>query len=366
MVRNGYYFPEESWKRLTHINYETGEPEGEASICIDLGSRSAGKTVGWIFTLLKNYIKTGERFCVCSRTQKQIERGYLKKWFSKFYNIQNSKDPGTCEVLEWVKSQEVEFEKTTIKINGDILCYCVAISMSEQVKEDVDFDNCKNLIIDEAVRKNERTSFINGRETMERIWEIFITMARGDDDSLTSSNIIFISNVFEYNNYIFNDLNVFDFFKENSRFSCNNGIVINRVINKIKNEELEASTVGKIMKRSKSGSKYFASSFLNTYIDNSDFLEKIGLNFNDLIIQLYYKNNFIGIFKNGSGFHISEIEKDDRSEIITNEPGSHSEQIKYDPNNRTLENVKNKYIRRSVTFQNQKSKDLFLQYVGFL
>lgn len=366
MIKNGYYFPYESWNKLTHINYETGEIVGSASISIDLGSRSSGKTVGWIFTLLKNFRETGERFCLMSRTQKQIEKGYLKNWICKFLNIIKSNDKDTEELLEWAKNQNIEFNKNNIKINNNILCYCVPISMSEQVKEDIDFNNCKNLVMDEAIRPGERTSYIQGRPTMERIWEIFITMARGSENSLNTSNIIFISNVSEYNNWIFNDLNIQKFFKEESKFTCQNGIVINRVINKIKNEELKQSIVGNVMNMSKTGTKYLNSSFLNEYTDNSDFIKKIGLNFNDLEIQLYIKNRFLGVFKNEYFYHIGEIEKDSRSEIITNEPNSHSEQIKYDPNNQIIILLKNKYIRRKITFQDQVSKDLFLQFIGFL
>lgn len=366
MIRNGYYFPSEIWKNLVHYNKETGEVEGTAGVGMDFGTRSAGKTAGHIGYLLKDYIENGNRFCLVCRTKEQKNEGYIGKWFYKFANIKETKDSETAELLEYLKNQEVKSDNNGIYINGDVFGYCVSLRGSDRVKDEVAFDQCRKLIMDEAIRKGERSLWIDRKSAMERIWDIFITMARGDDLALATSSIIFISNVFEYDNWIFNDFKVFDFFKQDSKFTCQRGFVINKVENKIKNKEIENSVIGNIMKQSETGSKYLNSAIRNEYSDNSAFVEKKGLNFDNLKLQLFIKGSYLGIFYDNERYHVAKIEKDERSKIITIETKSHSDDIKLEIDNDIVKMVKRQYILGKATFQTQDAKDLFLDFIGFL
>ena len=366
MIRNGYYFPAEIWKNLVHYNKETDEIEGTAAVAMDFGTRSAGKTAGHSGYLTKDFIENGNRFCLACRTQKQKENGYLKKWYGKFLNISESKDKETQELLDYLKNHEIKIDNDNIYLDDKIMAYCVALSMSGKVKDEVAFDHCRKLVIDEAIRPGERSLWIQGQSAMQRIWDIFWTMARGDDLAISTSSIIFISNVFEYDNWVFNDFKVFDFFKPESKFTCQKGFVINKVENKIKNKEIEDSIMGNLMKRSETGSKYLNSAIRNEYSDNSAFVEKKGLNFDNLKLQLFIKGSFLGIFYDNEKYHVAKIEKDERSKIITMETKSHSDDVKLEIDNDIVKSVKRQYIRGKATFQTQDAKDLFLDFIGFL
>lgn len=297
MLRNGYYFPVEVNKRLVRYDPILKQVVGDAVIAIDYGSRTGGKTVGWIVTLLQDYFNYGVRFTLVARTLKQQEKGYLEKWFRKFYDITESKDPETQEMIDKLKECDVEFSNDYITIDGEILCYCVALTQSSKVKDEMQFSRSVKLIMDEAMLPNERSLMIYGRPAMARILEIFITMARGWEFAFEESSIVFISNATMSDNWIFNNLNINSFWRDDSKFTCQQGIVVNKVNNQVVNDKIADSKQGQVFMRSRAGREYMESAIGNKFSDNRSFTVNKGLDFKQLKIQLVIRGHFIGVFE---------------------------------------------------------------------
>lgn len=363
MIRNGYYFPEEIFKHLKHIDSE-GNIKGDAAVGISFGSRTAGKTVGFIVKLLEEFYSTGRSFILLSRTKDQINEGYLEKWFRKFYNIEKSKDPQTNIMLQKIKSSKVDFSKDTIKVDEKILAYCVPLTLSRKVKDQCQFDRVGYIIFDEAVQLGENTLWIMGQPAIRRIYDISVTAARGYEDAMNLTNLVFIFNVSDYDNWIFSEYNIEKFFNKQSKFSCQKGIVIEKVDNEIKNDKILKSTLGRVIASGVIGSEYLETNINNKYTDNDEFVKKRGLDFTKLTLQFAIHDKILGIFKFSDYYHIAIIDKSNKSRIICKEPELHTADVTLEFNNQIIDVVLEAYIKKMVTFHSQSAKNLFLEFVG--
>lgn len=361
MIRNGYYVPKEMYENLTHIEYETGEIKGKASIGICVGNRTGGKTVGHGIQMIKNYVEHGERCALLTRTKRQIDEGYLEKWWNKILNIEDDENV----IPDFVNNHEIGFTKDEVTVDGDIFCYCIPISLSQDVKNTGSFKNCTHIYMDEAFQAGESHLWINGREAMSRIFEIWQTVARGRDEAVNTTNLIFIANSSERENWIFTDLRINDFVRKDTKFTTQKGICVEFVMNKTAAKKVETSIMGEVMRNSISGRKYYESAQNNEFTDNDAFVRKKGLDFRDLRIQLVINGAYIGIFKNEneSEYHAAKIEKDKRSSIITNNVRYVDEDVKFEINGAWEMGLRDIFKNGAITFQNQESKNLFLEYV---
>lgn len=360
MIKNGYYYPVEALERLKHMDLATGEIAGDANVFICAGNRTAGKTVGIaIKMLIEGYEKRGERGLLLARTEKQKLGGYLEKWWFKTLNIEDN--DGIIPAFK--AKHEITFTRDYMLVDGDIMCYCEAISQSHLVKDMGSYDHCTKIIMDEAVQGGESTLQINGRGAMDRIFEIWQTVARGWKYAVACTNLIFIMNTSERNNWLFNDLRINTFLRADTKKTCHRGIYIEIINNKTASKEVDASGMAEIMKNSISGARYYEAAQENKFQDNTAFISPIGLDFANLKIQLLTRDHCLGVFSRGAGWHIAKIEPDSRSGKICKSEAVHKEDTVLEYFGQWEISLKRAYAAGLVTFQTLESKALFEEFL---
>lgn len=357
MIRNGYYYPTEIFQQLTHRN-EAGEIVGSAQMAICIGNRTGGKTVGIGIEMIKRYEETGETCMLLSRTEKQKQGGYLKNWWNKVLNVDD--DGGVLKTFR--EAHTITYSNSSMLVDGAAFCYCEAMSMSKQVKDEGSYDHCANIIIDEAIQKGEAFLWIYGRPAMERVFEIWQTVARGYRDAEKLTHVIFIANTSERDNWVFNDLGVNNFVRKDTKFTTQNGICVEIVKNKIAAKKVESSYMGRIMQSSATGREYYESAQNNAFSDNTAFIFPRGLDFRQLKVQLVERGQYLGVFESGDGFHVAKIEPDSRSRRICNNVKYHTCENEFEENGKWQLNLSEMYKDGRVTFQSQEAKGLFLDF----
>lgn len=353
-----YYHPDKIYRDLTHLD-KSGKVVGKAQMAVCNGNRKGGKTVGHAAEMLKLYEYNQERCMLLGRTINYFTKDkYMEKWWNKSLRVDDDRG-----VFNWFKERhKIEFTDKAMMADGDIVCYGEAISDSKRVKDMGSYDHCTNIIMDEAIQKGERLLYIMGRSAMSRIFEIWQTAARGYDNASALSHVIFISNVSDRDNWIFNDLRINDFVRNDTKYTVHDNIIVEIVNNKAAAKEVAESGMGAIMRRSITGREYYEAAQENKFQDNTAFISPMGLDFRNLRIQLIVRGHCLGVFSAETGFHVAKIEPDDRSKKICNNPKYHTEDIMYDPFSDWSVKLRESYIMSRVTFQTLEAKSLFMEY----
>lgn len=362
MIVNGYYKPIELNKALTHVNPETGKIDGKAQIAISFGNRTAGKTVGHGINFIELFNEYKYRACLLTRTKEDMKDGYLEKWWeSKIFTVDDADG-----IIKRFKKRKIEYTPEVMRVDGQDFCYCAPISMSAKVKDTYKFIRCANICMDEAVQRGERLLMLGkpARSAMSRIFEIWQTVARGWENAVPLTHIIFIANTSERDNWIFNDLGVNNFVRNDTKRTCQNGIYVEIINNKRAAKEIDESIMGSVMKNSVSGKSYYESAQNNMFLDNRAFIVPCSLDFRNCKIQLAVREFTLGIFETSHGFHVSKIERDRRVLCICNDVSNHTELTTYDPSGEWETILEEVYSSGNMTFQSQESKGLFFEYLS--
>lgn len=362
MIKNGYYYPVEFYRNLIHFDEDSGRPEGRAAVGVSMGNRKAGKTVGHGIEMIKRYTerRIPERCMLLSRTDKERKEGYLQKWWEKILRVND--EGGVIQAFKG--SHKLDFKNDVVLCDGDPFCYCEAISMSKRVKDTGSYNRCTLVVLDEAIQTGESVLYIQGRPAMQRIFEIWQTVARGWDYATDSTSLVFISNVSERDNWIFNDLKVNEFVRNDTKFTAQHGICIEIVDNVIAAGEIERSAMGEVMRRSEAGREYYEAAQENKFQDNTAFIFPMGLDFRNLKKQLVMDGGTLGIFQNEDALHVGKIQQDGRSGKICNDVRFHSDDIEFTPCSDYENYLRLMYQAGKITFQTLESKTLFLRYCG--
>lgn len=361
MIKNGYYSPVELNEALTHLD-ESGKVTGKAQIAISFGNRTAGKTVGHGINFIDLYNKMGYRACLLTRTKEDMKDGYLQKWWeSKIFPVDDADG-----IIKRFKKRRIDFTPEVMKVDGEDFCYCAPISMSNKVKDTYKFTKCANICMDEAVQRGERLLSLGkpARPAMSRIFEIWQTVARGWENAVPLTHLIFIANTSERDNWIFNDLGINNFVRNDTKRTCQNGIYVEIINNKRAAKEVESSLMGQIMKNSVSGKSYYESAQNNMFLDNRAFIVTTSLNFKLCVIQLAVREFTLGVFKTDLGYHVAKITREDGILCICNTVENHTEKTQYDPSGQWEKLLSDIYADGRMTFQTQESKGLFFEYMS--
>lgn len=347
---------------LYHMNYETGEIEGSAAIGICCGNRTGGKTVGHAARILHRYAAHGERAILLARTDKQKSSNYLERWWQKSLRVDDSEG----YLKHYAEMHKIAFTQDVMTVDGEPCCYCAAISMSAELKDMGTFDHVTTILLDEAVQSGERVLYSRGRPAMQRIFEIWQTVARGWTNAEKLVNIVFISNISERDNWIFNDLRVNDFARRDTKFTVQHNICLEIFENKTAAAKVSAAGMAECMLRSKSGAKYFAAANANRYQDNDSFVVPRGLDFSKIFVQLAVRGQRLGVFGTEERFHVATIDPDDRAPVIAARMQEHTEETKMDESYRYTGPLLRAYRVGQMTFQTQESKNMFLEFFGYM
>lgn len=360
MIKNGYYYPVEMFEHLTHLNPSTGEIEGDAVIGCTFGNRTAGKTVGYGIQLINLFNEGGYTAALLVRTKDDMKNGYLEKWWTKKIFPVDDADG----IIKRFRKREINFTAEKMTVDGEDFCYCIPISMSSKIKDTFGAVKCANLIMDEAYQTGERILMlgVRARPAMARIFEIWQTVARGWDNAIELTHLIFLANVSERDNWIFNDLGVNTFFRPDTKHVCQKGIYVEIVNNKAVAGKVASSLMGQIMQNSVSGSIQYEANQRNVFLDNKAFVFPIGLNFRECIMQLAIRELTLGVFRTTRGIHIAKINRDSRVPCVCNDVANHTENVEYDPANEWGIMLSETYAGGGITFQTQEAKGLFFEY----
>lgn len=361
MIKNGYYYPNEFYAKLSRWNYETGAPEGIASVGISIGNRKAGKTVGHAIQMLKNYTEKTipERMMLLARTDNDRKNGYLQKWWEKVLRVKDA--DGFLQ--KFTEEHEITFTTDRAYCDGDVFAYCEAISMSKRVKDTGSYDRCTTIIMDEAFQIGEPVLYIQGRPAAQRIFEIWQTVARGWEGATQCTNLVFIANVSERDNWLFNDLRISEFVKKDTKFTTQSGICVEIVDNEIASTEIAESLMGAVMQRSRSGAEYYEAAQNNKFQDNVSFIHPIGLDFRKLRLQIISRGEVVGIFETDKGLHAAKIRRDTRSKVYCFDAKNHDENTEMAETIEIVRMLADCYRNGHMTFQTLESKGMFLEFV---
>lgn len=365
-IKNGYYYPDKFLESMSHFDYANQKIVEGAGIGACFGNRTAGKTVGFAIAMIDKYLRFKERCLLFTRVKDDVESGYLEDWWrGKIFKV----DDEEHIIQNFVKNHDIKFSKTEMLVDGDVMCYCTPISMSHKAKDRLSTDNCRWLIMDEACQVGETDLIINSRPAMQRIFEIWQTVARGYRDAVKLTNIIFIANVDKITNWVFLDLQANKFVRPDTKFTVQNDIVVEMVNNENVAKEVASSPMGRIMQNSISGAEYYEAAQCNKYQDNRSFVKSKGLNFENLKIVLCCGVDFLGVFnestnENEQMYHVAKIRATDKAPTICNNVKYHTETISYEDNGAWENALMLLYSSGKVTFNNQESKMLFFRYCG--
>lgn len=358
MIKNGYYYPVEMDKHLMHTD-DTGSPQGDAQIGISFGNRTAGKTVGHGIRLIERFEQHNEQGVLLARTDKQKSQDYLRKWFqNKILNVEDDDEI----IQNFKKSHHLEYTQDEIKVDGKTFLSCLAISMSHEVKDTFGGTHVTNIIMDEATQ-GEPYLIINGRPAIERITEIWQTVARGYPNAEKLTNLIFIANISNLDNWLFNDYGLHRFISKDTKQTCQGGFFIDIVNNTNASAKIHASVMGRILEETASLASYYNAAQNNEYRDNNAFVIKRGLDFKRLKLQFKIDTQIIGVFEDGDKLHLALIRPDSRSKKLIKDITQLVEGDIYD------DNTMSEWLRSLIavgrcTFQDIQTKGAVMRYIG--
>lgn len=362
MIINGFYYPVEMYEHLTHIDKQTGKLAGDAIIGCCFGNRTAGKTVGHAIKLIDLFNESGYTAALLVRTKDDMKNGYLEKWWtSKIFPA----DDYEGKIKEF-KKRDIQFTAEKMTVDGIDFCYCIPISMSAKMKDTFGGVRCATLLMDEAYQTGERILMlgVRARPAMARIFDIWQTVARNWENAINLTHIIFLANISERDNWIFNDLGVNTFFRPDTKRTCQKGIYVEIVNNKTAAKAVTESLMGTVMRNSISGAAQFEANQNNTFLDNKAFVVPAGLDFKNCVMQLAIREYTLGVFRTSLGMHISKIDRDSRIPCTCNDVSNHTENTEYDPANQWGQILQEIYANGQMTFQSQESKGLFFEYIN--
>ncbi len=357
MLKNGFYTADKTYNKLMHMNYDTGKIEGVANFAIIGGTRTAGKTVGWAIKMIE-LLEKGENFMILSRYKNDIDAGYLQAWWEgKIFTVNDADGI----IQNFLNNNEITFDKKTMKVNGEVRCYAEAISMSAKVKNyGGPYNNCRNIIIDEAAQAGEADLIIEGRPALSRIVEIRDTVARGYENAKLLCNVIFIMNISEEENWLYKSFELK--INKKTKFTVQKGVIIEVTNNINQKEEYDATPFGQVVKNLTVLNSYYKAGYENEYQDNRAFIKKQPLNFNSLRMQILINGSYIGLFRGVEGLHCAIITRDDRSEIITSDNNYYDESVTFSDGIWDVV-LRDYYKAGKLTFQDLKTKNLMLTFL---
>lgn len=130
------------------------------------GVRSIGKSYGTLKYMIKKCIEIKQEFVYLCRTQIEKKNGVLEKALDKVITNEFGK-------------YEITFDKENGYINGEVFCYCFALTEMKALKRR-SFQNVKYIFFDEYTLENN-IGYINGWHEPDLLLNIYHTIDRDTD-----------------------------------------------------------------------------------------------------------------------------------------------------------------------------------------
>lgn len=270
MILNTHFYPDWEWKNLIHFNEETRQYEGEAALAVIEGNRFGGKSVGVGIYCLEDYFKYGYRCCFVTRYKDDIEDSKimpLESFWKKCWRFINS---------DRVRVPNIEEHQLTFKghyafIDGKLFCYPASLSVSGKTKT-ADFDNVRKIIFDEYISEDNREL----PDEVTCIYRLYDTVARGREDALQTTAMIFISNCITKASTLKEELGISREVRSDTKRldrGKEKGWIYERISNKAVSEKYNNSAIAKAQMCGDIGQAYSGYAQNNQFRDNENFVQ---------------------------------------------------------------------------------------------
>lgn len=266
MIKGGYYYPDWIQKNKLHKNEDTGEYEGTCVFCFIEGNRRAGKTVGVGLYCLDDYFKYGYKTAIIRRYIKDFEDS--KKLAME--NFQNKVQDIYIKIHPEHEKDKLTYSSHHAYINGKLFSYPIDINHYNDHKTKA-FDNVHTLIYDEFVSEDGSRM----PNEVSAIYNIYDTVARGRDDALKTTSVIFISNVITEASDFHIELNIDREMRADTKrlFRPEKGYCLEKVDNEAVVDKVNASPFAKLLNAGEEGKAYLGYSQANMQKDDNSFVD---------------------------------------------------------------------------------------------
>lgn len=282
MIIDGFYYPDWIWK-----NKLKGGAGGSCALLFEIGNRKAGKSVGTGLLALADYFCYGYRTVLLRRYMRNFEdrkRPAMENFWSKCWPflhempsvirrspiLRNIYPEEVVKRVNWDAAQhELSYASHTAFIDGDLFSYPVAINLFNDYKNS-NFDNVHTIIYDEFISEDGSKL----AQEVPGVYNLYDTIARGREDALDTTSIVFISNAITLNSPFLVELGIDREIRTDTKrlFRPEKSFCVEIVNNEIAADKMTSSAIGRAMAAGELGRAYLGYSQNNTLKDNTDFI----------------------------------------------------------------------------------------------
>ena len=162
---------------------------------ISLGTRSIGKSTGWMIHCIQDFLKNGHMFVYMRRTLDELKSTAPSAMNNAISIINHYKGTSVIE--------SHEYKQYTYRINGKVCGYAVPLSLEQKFKSVADYGEVYWIIYDEFLPRNGR--YLGGKDNpffeVECIESFFQTVDRKENEAFSNrTSLICIGNNMTYYN----------------------------------------------------------------------------------------------------------------------------------------------------------------------
>lgn len=360
MIKDGYYYPDWIWKNKLHKNETTGEYCGSCVYNFIEGNRRAGKSVGVGIYALQDFFRYGYKTVLLRRYLKDFENA-SKPAMENFW----TKSWGFCPEAE---GHELTFEGHTAYIDGVIFSYPVAINLFNEYKNS-NFDNVHTIIYDEYM--TEQGTRLKGE--VSALYNLYDTIARGRNDALLTTSVIFISNVVTAVNDFHVELGIDREIRKDTKriLRSEKGYCLEIVKNETVADGVLQSPIGRLMASGSMGRDYLGYSQGNQFKDNNDFVEKLTISKGVYLYNLIHEGKYysVRLLPDMGLYYITDNAVNlqfPRCYAVTKDDHTVNTVIISGPLKHTMKQLKEAYNSGVLRFNSMRSKNMFLDIYRYL
>ena len=361
MIKNGYYYPDWIWKNKLHKNEETGEYEGNCVYNFIEGNRRAGKSVGVGIYALQDFFRYGYKCVLLRRFLKDFENSN-KPAMENFW----SKSWPFCPEAE---GHELSFDGHAAYIDGVLFCYPVAINLFNEYKNS-NFDNVHTIIYDEFM--TEQGSRLKGE--VFAVYNLYDTIARGRDDALQTTSVVFISNVVSSVNDFHTEFGIDRELRRDTKrlYRPEQGYCLEVVKNEIVADAMTSSPIGRLMASGKTGREYLGYAQDNQFKDNRDFVKKLSTQGEMYLYNITHEGKMYAVrFLPSLGYYYitdTAVNKEwiRNYALTTDDHTVNTIVITAGPLKNSMKILKNAYNSGQLYFNSMRAKQMFADIYRYL
>ena len=380
MIKNGHYYPDYIWKNTIHKIEHTGEYQGDCALAFCVGNRRAGKSVGIGIFAIADFLLFGYQTVLIRRykddfvKKKAMEKFWMKAWpwIKEFPEIvkgdvklQEIYPLDLVESFNW-NEHTIDFLENKCLIDGREFSFPCSLNMYNDFKNE-NFFNVHRLIYDEFVA--EDGSRLNNE--VFALFNVYDTAARGREDALKSTSVVFISNSITNTNDFYTELGIDRELRTDTKrlHRPKRGYVLEKVMNNEAADEMANSAIAAAMQGAV-GQRYLGYSQNNEVKDDESFVERLDGNMRYLMnfrydnklyaLKFDMSNNLYYFTDDGVDEHMKNtyaLTRDDH----TLDTVLISSQLKL-----RLVSVKTMYGAGGMRFNSMRSKAVFLEMYRYL